>query len=223
MKNLKTKLNESFLTEAKKPKDKQDFTAMVLSVGNVSPATGKTMYDWGIYDNGWGKGMTAYLATGGFLIFDAQQSFEKGDTIALRGNDSNRLLKTTSIDDFCECTRDEVIAMCKNAGYDYTPVRAFKKRAGGNRKLTTSYSIKGVISNKVSESITEAKDDFDLWLEMSAKNFKKAVEFLKEDYPKLKYKLEDGIILNFNKADKSKVESFMELLDDSNIKYDTNI
>jgi hypothetical protein len=35
------------------------------------------------------------------------------------------------------------MVMLKNNGYDYYPLKAFTARAKGNRKLKTSYSVKG--------------------------------------------------------------------------------
>lgn len=121
----------------------QGYIAYVLSIGVVNPNTGSTQFDWSIYSS-WDKKMTVYLTSGGFLLFDAQDTCNIGDHITLRNNDSRRLMKVTGIKDKCPCTRDEVMAMCKKHGYDYTPLAPYKKRTSGRARLSTSFSVKGM-------------------------------------------------------------------------------
>jgi hypothetical protein len=112
----------------------------VLSIGIVNILTGKTMYDWSIYDHVGGHVPTVSLTRNGSLLYGG--GGEIGADIELRGNDSQRLLGKDQIVDNCPSTKDEVLAMLKKHGYDYYPIKAFRKRAGGNRKLKTSYSVK---------------------------------------------------------------------------------
>lgn len=117
-------------------------TAYVLSVGVVNMQTGKTQYDWSIYES-WGPGMTAYLTDKGSLLFGAGKTFGIGEEVELRGNDSQRRLHSCKVVDESPCTKDELLAMLKKNSYDYYPIKAFRSRAEGNRKLGTSYSVKG--------------------------------------------------------------------------------
>jgi hypothetical protein len=112
----------------------------VLSIGIINILTGKTMYDWSIYDHVADHVSSVSLTRNGSLLLGG--GGEIGDEIELRGNDSQRLLGRDKIVDNCKCTKDEVLAMLKKNGYDYYPLRAFKARAKDNRKLKTSYSVK---------------------------------------------------------------------------------
>jgi len=114
----------------------------VLSIGLVNIDTGKTMYDWSIYENGPG---TVYLTNTGSLLYGSAGAgyLVIGDTYELRGNDSQRLLQRGKIIDTAPTTREAVLAMLKKNGYDCNPIKAFRKRAPGNKNLGLSYSIKG--------------------------------------------------------------------------------
>lgn len=114
----------------------------VLSIGVVNPNTGKTMYEWGIYDDFWKNGMSASLTTGGHLLFSAGKGFDAGEEFALRSNDSRRFLKLVDVIDSCQVSKESLLDMLKRNGYDYTPLRPFAKRAPGNKKLSTSYVLK---------------------------------------------------------------------------------
>lgn len=114
----------------------------VLSVGIVNMTTGKTMYDWSIYEN---PGTYAFLTTGGYLLFGVENSLQIGDNVDLIGNDSNRRLsKKHQIVAISKATQEDLLKMLKENDYDYYPIKAFRKRASSNRKLSTSYSIKGI-------------------------------------------------------------------------------
>lgn len=117
-----------------------NLTAYVISVGVVNIPTGKTMYDWSIYEN---TGLYAFLTKSGSLLFGTQNTFNVGDSVTLRGNDSQKKLKETEVIDFAPCIKDDLLKMLKNNRYDYYPIRAFTARKDGNRKLQTSYSVKG--------------------------------------------------------------------------------
>ena len=114
----------------------------VLSVGVVNMTTGKTMYDWSIYEN---EGLYAFLTSGSYLLFGREDSLQLCDTVDLIGNDSNRRLgKQHFIVAISKATSGDLLKMLKDNNYDYYPIKAFKARAKNNRKLITSYSIKGV-------------------------------------------------------------------------------
>lgn len=114
----------------------------VLSVGVVNMTTGKTMYDWSIYEN---EGLYAFLTSGSYLLFGREDSLQLCDTVDLIGNDSNRRLgKQHFIVAISKATSGDLLKMLKDNNYDYYPIKAFKARAKSNRKLITSYSIKGV-------------------------------------------------------------------------------
>lgn len=114
----------------------------VISVGLVNMTTGKTMYDWSIYES---EGLFEFLTTGGYLLFGREDSFNIGDSVDLIGNDSNRRLgKKDDIVAISKATKEDLLKMLKENGYDYYPIKAFRARAKNNRKLNTSYSVKGI-------------------------------------------------------------------------------
>ena len=127
--------------------------AYVLSIGTVSPANGKTMYDWNIYDT-WPDGWAFLLQsqTGGHcLVFSSNEDdFEIGEEVILYGNDSGRrLTHTNKIKDKAPVEKEALVDMLYKYGYDYKPKRAFQRasgnrRLGGPAKLGTSYSVKGI-------------------------------------------------------------------------------
>ena len=86
----------------------------VLSIGIVNILTGKTMYDWSIYDHVGGHVPTVSLTRNGSLLYGG--GGEIGADIELRGNDSQRLLGKDQIVDNCPSTKDEVLAMPESAG-----------------------------------------------------------------------------------------------------------
>jgi hypothetical protein len=116
-------------------------TGFVLSIGVVNIPTGKTMYDWSIYEHG--AESEVYLANNVFLLYGAKGSLKCGDKLTIRDNDSQRKIKDAEITDLAECTYEKVIEMLERNGFDYKPIRAFQKRKS-SRKLMTSYSIKGI-------------------------------------------------------------------------------
>jgi hypothetical protein len=72
-----------------------------------------------------------------------EDDFTPGDQLQLIANDSNRKLKTATIVESCSANREDVLAMLLRNQYDYYPARAFKKKRF-SRKLSTSYSVKGI-------------------------------------------------------------------------------
>ena len=119
-------------------------TAFVLPVGTVNILTGATCYDWTIYDEHWKGSTWAFLTDSRFLMFSSREdSFQIGEEVTLRGNDTQRLLKKVKIKDVCAVDKDTLLAMLLKNEYDYYPARAFKKKRFSN-KLQTSYSIKGI-------------------------------------------------------------------------------
>ena len=119
--------------------------AAVLAIGVLNILTGKTMYDWSIYDYPEGE---VHLM-GRSLLYGAPDGLKVGDEVELRGNDTGRLLRANGIysniiTDTAKCNKEDVLAMLKRNGFDYYPLRAFQPRAKSNKKLMTSYSIKGL-------------------------------------------------------------------------------
>jgi len=121
--------------------DKFKDTNPVLSVGVINITTGVTSDKWSIYEN---KGLFAYLASGGFLILGAEGSFQKGDSYDLIGDQTRRSLSKRGriIDSHSCANKEEFIAWLKSHKYDYTPIRSFRKRPEGTKKLSTSYVLK---------------------------------------------------------------------------------
>jgi hypothetical protein len=118
-------------------------TVHVLPIGNVNPNTGSTGYTWGIYDDSWGNGSMSVALTESYnLLFSAGGIDEAGTDIELRGNDSGRLLKKTRIKDTCVLSKDNLLAMLKRNGLDYTPLRPFQRRTNRVRKLSIGYVYK---------------------------------------------------------------------------------
>jgi len=113
---------------------------MVLPIGVVKPLTGETMYDWNLYD----KPGHITLANGFLLYHSRPSDFTIGETVELRGNDNDRKLKVAKIIDQSPANSEDVLKMLLKNGYDYYPARAFKKKRF-DRKLLTSYSVKGII------------------------------------------------------------------------------
>ena len=128
-------VKESVLTE-------NQLTASVISVGIINMTNGKTAHGWSIYEN---KGLYAFLTSGNYLLLATKDSFKVGDEVELIGNDSGRRLsKKHKIVDVSKCIKDELLKMLKSNGFDYSPLRAFKARPAGNKKLQTSFSVKGI-------------------------------------------------------------------------------
>lgn len=112
----------------------------VLAIGIVNILSGKTKYDWDIYTNNSGGGVT-YLTNQGFLIISSG-NVDLPEIFDLINNDSRRLLHSgVSIIDSCGTTKDEVLKMLNHNGYDYYPIKAFQKRKS-SKKLKTSYTLK---------------------------------------------------------------------------------
>ena len=116
--------------------------AQVLSIGVLNINSGKTCYDWSIYET-WGEKTQAFLSNRGSLLFASPGTFSIGEEVELRGNDSQRRLHDCKIVDESPCTKEELLIMLKRNRYDYYPIKAFRSRADNNRKLGTSYSVKG--------------------------------------------------------------------------------
>ena len=117
---------------------------MVLSIGIVNITSGKTMYDWSIYDHPNSK---VYLTNHGSLLLASSTTFDDcdGAELTLIGNDSNKKVRSdVAIIDSAFCVLEEVLVMLKKHKYDYYPMPAFKSRARDNKKLITSHSVKGV-------------------------------------------------------------------------------
>ena len=113
---------------------------IVIAIGVVQPDSGKTGHGWNMYEN---REATVTLANG-FLLYHARPSdFTIGEDIELRGNDSGRKLKLARVIDQSPADRDSVLEMLLRNEFDYYPARAFKKRRF-SRKLSTSYSVKGI-------------------------------------------------------------------------------
>jgi len=118
-------------------------TAFVLSIGNANPNTGKTQYDWNLYDEFWNNKMWAFLCNGFFIFSANEDDFSINEEVILRNNDGQRKIKSAKIIDKCIVNRDTMLEMLLKNKYDYYPVRAFKKKRF-DRKLITSYSVKGI-------------------------------------------------------------------------------
>jgi hypothetical protein len=138
--------------------ENKQLEAYAISIGVINILTGKTMYDWSIYDNS-----NSYVYyTGSNLLYAVEGTFEIGDNVLLKNNDTNRKINNYTIVDSCKCIKDDVINMLLKHGYDYRPARAFKKKQF-DRKLMTSFSIKGV--KNINESITSThftNDDLEM-------------------------------------------------------------
>jgi hypothetical protein len=118
----------------------RNFKVWAIGIGVITIPSGKTKYDWSIYDR---PESNVYLTSEGFLLYASPDSFQIGDKYALYGNDSQRSLsKSGTIIDKCECNKETVIEMLFKHGYDYRQLRAFRKKQF-SKKLTTSYSVKG--------------------------------------------------------------------------------
>jgi hypothetical protein len=135
-----TKIDESLCESS--INEGRSLKAMVISVGVVNMTTGATIFGWSIFEN---SGMYAFLTSGDYLLLGAKDSFEIGDEVELIGNDSNRRLgKKHKIVDASEATKEVLLKMLKSHNFDYSPIRAFRARPAGNKKLQTSYSVKGI-------------------------------------------------------------------------------
>lgn len=122
-------------------------TVFALSIGVVNIQSGKTQYDWSIYD-GTEKYPAVetkelYHCTGSFLLMGAKGSLQEGDSIVIRHNDTHRKLKDAKVTKVLTCDKDTLVNELLELEYDYQVVRAFRKKQF-SKKLGTSYSIKGV-------------------------------------------------------------------------------
>lgn len=119
-------------------KEGKSYKAYVIPIGTINIGTGKTMYDWSIYDH---PNSEVALAQGS-LLFGAP-GLKIGDVFDLVDNDSQRSLRNSvKIQDIAKCKKEDVLAMLKKNGYDYYPARPFQKKSNTN-KLNVSYSLKG--------------------------------------------------------------------------------
>ena len=116
------------------------YEAQVLPIGVINIQTGKTQYDWSVYQSDTTR---LFLCSGGFFLYGVEGSLNVGDKLTLRNNDSNRKLKETTVIAIMPTNREEVVKSLLDFNYDYRQLRAFKKKRFKN-KLMTSYSIKGV-------------------------------------------------------------------------------
>jgi hypothetical protein len=112
---------------------------MVIAIGVVKPDTGETGFGWSMYES---NGFVT-LANGFLLYHSSADDFKIGEDIELRGNDSGRKLKTARVVDQSPANRESVLEMLLRNEFDYYPARAFKKKRF-SRKLSTSYSVKGI-------------------------------------------------------------------------------
>ncbi len=113
----------------------------VLSVGVINIPSGKTKWDWNIYDSK----MQAFLTSSRFLLLAEKDTFSVGDDFKLFDNDSSRSLgKSGKIIDSSPCEKEALIEMLYKNGYDYKPSRAWTKKEM-KKKLDTSYSVKGIL------------------------------------------------------------------------------
>lgn len=117
-------------------------TVFVIGIGNVVPSTGKTKFDWNLYESQ-GLTMNIWLASNRLLL-SAGDDFEIGERVVIRDNDSNRKLNELTIQDVCKSDRESVLEMLLRNKYDYYPTRPFKKKRFPS-KLNTSYSVKGIV------------------------------------------------------------------------------
>ena len=113
--------------------------ADVLGIGVINITSGKTMYDWSIYD--WPEGCV-YLTSSNRILYASPETFQIGDNVTLIGNDSRRKLQEVTVVDVCKCVYSEVVEMLWKHEMDYKPKRAFAK-ARWSKKLQSSYSVKG--------------------------------------------------------------------------------
>ena len=113
-------------------------TLYVLPIGVINIPTGKTQYDWSVYES---DETSLYLCSGSFLLYGAKGTLKVGDELTLRNNDTQRKLKTTNVTAILTTESSTIIKELFELGYDYRQLRAFKKKAF-KRKLMTSYSIK---------------------------------------------------------------------------------
>jgi len=118
--------------------------AMVLAIGVVKPESGVTEHGWSMYDGVGGHTATVTLANGFLIYHSSADDFTVGETIELRGNDTDRKLKTATVRDQAPATREDVLQMLLKNGYDYYPAKAFRKKRF-SAKLSTSYSVKGIL------------------------------------------------------------------------------
>lgn len=134
--------------------EEKTLTAHVLSIGVANPWTGSTGYDWNLYDSEWNNKMYAFLTNRRCILFSANKnSFKIGDDVLLRGNDTQRKMFSVKIIDVSKVNKEELNAMLKKHGFDYTPLRPFAKRTNNTQRLQTSYSVKGIQLEGLNEGV----------------------------------------------------------------------
>lgn len=114
----------------------------VICIGVIHIPTGKTHFDWSIYDSP--ADSEVALTKNNRLLYG--HGLQPGDRVSLVDNDSNR--KVSGCTDIeivavAKAKKDDTLKMLKENGYDYYTGRPFQKKAS-SRKLMSSYSIKGL-------------------------------------------------------------------------------
>jgi hypothetical protein len=76
------------------------------------------------------------------FLTELSRSFD----VELIGNDTGRRLsKNHTVVGESPTDKDELLKFLKSHNFDYYPLRSFKARPAGNKKLQTSYSVKGTL------------------------------------------------------------------------------
>lgn len=117
-----------------------NYTAAVLGIGAINPRNGNTKYDWNVFSD---KNTSLFVCgNSGRLLYATPGSFEVGDTVELRNNDTGRKLQDVTIEKECK-NQIELMDYLALKGYQMTTPRAFQKRKGMAYKPNESYSVKG--------------------------------------------------------------------------------
>ena len=140
---------ESFLPSTeKKPrkssidKGNVEYIVYTINIGKVSPTTGKTKFDWSIFDDDH-KDSELYLLNGNCVLWGSEGSLKKDDTLIVVDNDSLRKCGG------CAGGNQRVIDVCKSTKEDFNAMAKRHDYFSGNRRgkwgyLQSFYSIKGV-------------------------------------------------------------------------------
>ena len=120
----------------------QPIKTFVISIGIINIPSGKTQFDWSIYDH---PIANVYLTDRGSLLYASEGTFNIGNKVSLIYNDGGRKVSGQDnriIIGISKCIKEEVIEFLFKNGYDYKPKKAFAS-AKFSRKLGTSFSVKG--------------------------------------------------------------------------------
>lgn len=159
-KEVKKVLNEDGFRRVNPIKKKYDYLVYAISIGKVSPLTGKTKFGWSVYEDR-SVEQELYLVSNEYgsrctILFGAPGSLKIHDHIEIVDNDTMRRTNGIAwgeleVIDICKANREDFYRMAREYDYFTTYEEKYgfgsyyaKRKAKKWDKLGVWYSIKGV-------------------------------------------------------------------------------